>query len=376
MRKPAAYLFAILVGAIIWFFFQHFKVEGTNLLRVVPKSEQELNRIADAEVNGTTGEVSPAVGQEQSKPKSGGGLSDWFSLGQKKTSPTTTETISVSPVNLQTSPKQPKRDPNKIRIASFHLNYFGSSADDPSVIDIVASVVQHFDIVALQGVSPQGSAAITQLANKAGNYDAILPKNFGTQQQDQQFAYLFNPQTIIADKGDGLYTLIDPDNLLSRDPLIGWFRARAANAEDAFTFSLVNVHTSKSRAQQELDVLDDAMGVIRHDHRNEDDVIMVGCFQAPHNQLHGLGGLRGFVPTLRKPTTDLNRTMQLHNIVFQQPETDEWTGRSGVFDYFRLNDLQTNEAVLISDYLPVWAEFSIYEGGKQGRIATRSRSAY
>lgn len=373
MRKPAAYLFAILVGAIIWFFFQHFKVEGTKSLRVVPKSEQELNRVADAEVTGTTGEVSPAVGQQT---KSGGGLRDWLSLGKKTANDTKPETVTVSPVNLQTSTKQPKRDPNKIRIASFHLNFFGSSADDPLVLDTVANVVQHFDIVALQGVSPQGSAAITQLANKAGNYEVLLPKNFGTQQQDQQFAYVFDPKTIVADRGDGLYTLIDPDNLLSRDPLIGWFRARAAKPDDAFTFSLVNVNTSKSRVQQELDVLDDAMSVIRHDHRNEDDVIMVGCFQAPHSQLHGLGSMRGFVPTLRKPATDLNRTVQLHNIVFQRPETDEWTGRSGVFDYFRLNDLQTDEALLISDFLPIWAEFSIYEGGKQGRIATRSRSPY
>ena len=39
MRKPAAYLFAILVGAVIWFFFQHFKIEGVQTVRVVPKAE-------------------------------------------------------------------------------------------------------------------------------------------------------------------------------------------------------------------------------------------------------------------------------------------------------------------------------------------------
>ena len=42
MRKPAAYLFAMLVGSIIWFFFQHFKVTGTESLRVVPQDTPGL----------------------------------------------------------------------------------------------------------------------------------------------------------------------------------------------------------------------------------------------------------------------------------------------------------------------------------------------
>ena len=39
MRKPAAYLFAILVGAVIWFFFQNFNIEGVQSVRVVPKED-------------------------------------------------------------------------------------------------------------------------------------------------------------------------------------------------------------------------------------------------------------------------------------------------------------------------------------------------
>ena len=34
-----------------------------------------------------------------------------------------------------------------------------------------------------------------------------------------------------------------------------------------------------------------------------------------------------------------------------------------------------DEALEVSDHLPVWAEFTIYEGGQAGRIATRPFNA-
>ena len=370
MRKPAAYLFAILVGAIIWFFFQHFKVEGTNTLRVVPKTEEELNRVADQGAANIEG--SPAA--EDSNESAPGGLRGFFSrLGSNK--PETADDSTTSPVNLNTDTKS-YRDPGTIRIASFQLNYFGSSNDDPIVKKTLVEVVKNFDVISLQGISPQGTTAVVELARSIGGYDAVLPRSLGLQGQDQIFAYLYNTETIVADRGDGLYTLIDHDNLLRRDPLIGWFRAKAAPANEAFTFSLVSVHASQRHAAQELDVFDDAMNVIRHDRRNEDDVIMLGCFQASHQQLRGLGAMRGLVATIRKPPTSLDGKRQTQNIVFQQPETDEWTGMAKVFDYFRAYDLDSGQAALISDHLPIWAEFSIYEGGRRDTIARATDRRY
>jgi hypothetical protein len=59
--------------------------------------------------------------------------------------------------------------------------------------------------------------------------------------------------------------------------------------------------------------------------------------------------------------------------LFTLPATQEFTGRGGVFDLIREYNLTVDEALEVSDHLPVWAEFSIYEGGQPGRFADDSR---
>lgn len=374
MGKPAAYLFAILVGAIVWFFFQHFKVEGT---RIVPRTEQELNQMAD---KGSSSGEKPSIGLPGFLPRFNGFSTptsttevagkDAANSGKLENDTVVSpldQPVAVKPATLQVAPK---RSGDTIRIASFHLLYFGSSVADPTTVDTVAQVVRYFDIVALQGIHPNGASAVVDMAQRAGSeYEAIMGRPATIRQQDEQFAYIINRNTIIADRGDGLYSLGDPDNLLRREPLIGWFRAKAASAEHAFTFSLVNVNVERLRAKQELNVLDNAMYEVRNDGRQEDDVIMLGSFQAAETDLGELGRVAGLVATIRGVPTNLNGTEQTENIVFQTPATDEFTGRTGVFNFLRAFNLNTEQASLVSDYMPVWAEFSIYEGGQKGRVA-------
>lgn len=375
MRKPAAYLFAILIGAIVWFFFQHFRVEGTNLIRVVPKTEEELNRTGDAEGNivKTDTDTNTEADAKGSRLPGFSFLSGITGGKQEDTAKSPT----AAPVGKQVSVQAPKverqHSSDAIRVASFHLHHFGARTADAESVNMIAQVVRLFDIVALQGISPGGSAAVVALAQRAGpNFEVIQGDPASIQQIDERFAYIINKNTIVADRGDGLYTLGDPDGLLRRDPLVGWFRAKAAPPEDAFTFTLVSVNTEQGRRQQELSVLDNAVHEIRNDGREEDDVIIMGSFQANENQLGELGRLSGLVAAVRGIPTDLLGQTQTENILFQNPATDEFTGAAGVFHFLRAFNLTTDDARLVSDHLPVWAEFSIYEGGQQGRVARRA----
>ena len=56
-------------------------------------------------------------------------------------------------------------------------------------------------------------------------------------------------------------------------------------------------------------------------------------------------------------------------MLFLARETNEYTGRAGVIDMVRRFNLTTEQALEVSDHLPIWAEFSIYEGGNRGRVA-------
>ncbi len=63
------------------------------------------------------------------------------------------------------------------------------------------------------------------------------------------------------------------------------------------------------------------------------------------------------------------------NILFDSQATTEFVGRSGVLDLVREFDLTIRQAIEVSDHLPVWAEFSSYEGGQVGRIAEANSGA-
>ena len=52
------------------------------------------------------------------------------------------------------------------------------------------------------------------------------------------------------------------------------------------------------------------------------------------------------------------------NILFPTRATDEFTGRAGVVDFLRQLNLSYDQALQVSSSMPIWAEFTAYEGGK------------
>ena len=69
--------------------------------------------------------------------------------------------------------------------------------------------------------------------------------------------------------------------------------------------------------------------------------------------------------------TNVLRTQQYDNIIFHSQATREFVGRGGVVDFMRDYNLGADEAAEVSDHLPVWAEFSIFEGGRAGPLAAK-----
>ena len=46
-----------------------------------------------------------------------------------------------------------------------------------------------------------------------------------------------------------------------------------------------------------------------------------------------------------------------------------------MYDFMRGFNLTQDQAERVSDHLPIWAEFSVYEGGRPGPIAARPAEA-
>ncbi|MBC8356702.1 MAG: endonuclease/exonuclease/phosphatase family protein [Planctomycetes bacterium] len=282
---------------------------------------------------------------------------------------------STFPVSVA-GPEIPAFQPNDtIKIASFNIQVFGQSKlSKPKAMEILARVIRQFDIVAIQEIRSRDQDVLPrfiEIINSAGrSYDFVIGPRIGDTSSKEQYAFIFDRQTIEVDR-TFLYTINDIDNLLHREPLVGWFRTRGPKPDEAFTFTLVNVHTDPDIVATEMSVMDDVYRVVRDDKRNEDDVIILGDFNADHAHLGELGQVPGISWAIAGIPTNVRRTKQYDNLVFHSQATREFVGRSGVVDFMRDYNLSTEEALEVSDHLPVWAEFSIYEGGTPGYVASR-----
>ena len=110
------------------------------------------------------------------------------------------------------------------------------------------------------------------------------------------------------------------------------------------------------------------------DGRGEDDVLLIGDFNLGERMLERAGKKSGLAAVLRDTATNTRGTNHYDNILLDIRATSEFTGQSGVFDFLRQFNLTVEQALQISDHLPVWAEFSVQEGGaiRQARNASDS----
>ncbi len=289
------------------------------------------------------------------------------------------EAISLAPRSaddVQQDGSQPAvdRQGGTIRVASFNIQVFGEKKlNKPRVRSLLCEIIRQFDIVAIQeirsklDIMPQFIDAINSTGR---HYDYVVGPRLGRTSSKEQYAFVFDTASIEVDRS-ALYTVADPDDLLHREPLVGWFRVRGPAPDQAFTFSLVDIHTDPDETRQELDALADVFLKVRDDGRHEDDVILLGDLNVDDHHLGRLGQISHIHWAISGVASNTRGNKLYDNIIFSDQATTEYTGRWGVFDMIREFNLTTEEALEVSDHMPVWGEFSIYEGGQGGRIATR-----
>lgn len=274
------------------------------------------------------------------------------------------------------------RRPGTLRIASYHLRSFGpQQAARADLLEIIARTIGQFDVVAIQGVAstrPETLRKLHEHVNATGRqFGLIVGPPVGRSDDMEHFLFLFDQAKVEVDHS-ATFTVDDPDDLLHRPPLVAWFRALGPPADQAFTFSLVNLHADSHEVaangdSEELRALQAVFFSVRDDGRGEDDVILLGSFHTDDKKLGDLARIPGLLAAISDQPTNTRQTRQLDNLLFQYPATNEYIGSSGVFDFLREFNLTLEQALEISNHLPVWAEFSIYEGGSPPVIASRPR---
>jgi deoxyribonuclease-1-like protein len=270
-------------------------------------------------------------------------------------------------------PLPPAAPRSTIRIASFQLGRFDEAKlAAPQVAEVLVSLLSKFDLVAVQGVRGKNQGVLVHLIDQINaatgrTYEfATCP----TQQRDaleHYSAFIFDCGTIEVDRST-VHFVEDPLGRLRIKPLTGSFRARGPDPAEAFTFTLLNVEVDADRAAVELDLLAKAYRAVQKSRPREDDVILLGDLESDDQHLGGLNRLFGVAPLLSSFATTVRGTQLLDNILLDRRATGEFTGRVEVVDMMREFHLAQPAAIEISEHLPIWAEFSVFEGGEAGHV--------
>lgn len=249
-------------------------------------------------------------------------------------------------------------------IATFNIQVFGESKLSKTwVVEILAQVVRQFDVVAIQEIRAKSDQIIPQFVeavNADGSrYNYVIGPRLGRTASKEQYVFVYDTNRIEIDTSSS-GTIQDPNDLMHREPFVTRFRTRTANPSGSFTFWLVNSHTDPDEVPQEVDALADVF-VVMQQAGNEDDVILLGDLNASDRQFGRLGQINGINWAVHDTTTNTRRSKMYDNILFDRNRTAEYTGRWGVYDLEAAFNLSRDQALAVSDHLPVWAEFSIME---------------
>ena len=277
------------------------------------------------------------------------------------------------------SEQDPPPDGETIRIASFNIQALGhSKLEKQHVMETLVNLVRRFDIVAIQEIRSKQQDVLPRFvelinANDGGKdggrqYDFVISGRLGRTSSQEQYAFVFDTQRIEIDRRYA-YTVADPGDRLHREPFVAAFRARGPPPDQAFTFTLINIHTDPDEVDQELNALDDVYRAVQYDGRGEDDVFLLGDLNTHSGRLGELGRIPYLTCAIAEKKTNTRQDKQYDNILFHGEATSEFTGRSGVVNFKDEGGLTLQQALEVSDHLPIWAEFSVYEGGKPGYVA-------
>lgn len=343
---------------------------GCNLrqqLALVQTAGQVLHELPNAA--GTIGQIAGVLGTQHpagnnsgwSTPPSGNAAGGWQYPAQGQAHQSGAWSGTATPVQNASYVSPDKT----ILIGSFNIQVLGrAKLSNPDVARILIDVATRFDLLAIQELRSTEQGLIpwfVQQINALGhNYQYIVGPRQGYSISQEQYVYLYDANKLALLSQP--YVAPDPQERLHRSPLVAHFQSIEVHPQAAFSFVLLNIHTDPDVVQAELAALETIMAQTRASHPGEDDFIILGDFNAWPSVMSGYRLQPSQLCLIPDEwPTNTRRSRNYDNLVIDQRATAEATGRRGVIDIARVYGLTLDQALEVSDHLPVWAEFSIFE---------------
>lgn len=284
-------------------------------------------------------------------------IPDSSAYSKKNTAPNKTQTIPV------------------IKIASFNIQTFGTKKiSRPRTLTVLAEIASNFDIIALQEIGSNRSAASEETCNEimeiyTARINEITGENIYHFIRGDQYAIVYRTDKVKLND----YILYDGEEVFSYPPLIANFET--IHPESNFDFSLVTIHTSPKFAEEEIP----ALKTVIEETQNlycEPDVICLGDFNADGRyynegsdmQLYGFDPetyITGIPNSYDTTVADSDNTYDRIQMTINL--SSDYTGGSGVFRFGKVYDITECEGgrtkagteKAVSDHYPVWCEYYI-----------------
>ncbi|MEO9590701.1 endonuclease/exonuclease/phosphatase family protein [Rhodopirellula bahusiensis] len=285
----------------------------------------------------------------------------------------------IAPVSLVTpvSGRNQKNDAS-IRLATFNIQVFGKSKSSKlEVMRHLAQVCLLFDVVAIQEIKGDPALPINglldEIASLGGRYDATVSAPQGRTSQTERYGYVWDTDRIdLIPESD--YLVSDELDRMHRAPMVASFQTRVTPTatRKPFRFTLLNAHTDPDEVgsrvgdtpKNEMNVLDDVFHSVRmyeYQSTGEEDFILMGDLNVDTQWLLETGRIPNVTSLVGDKPTNTLQTKTYDHLLIDSATTREFTGRAGVLDLKSALRITEEEALKVSDHMPVWAEFGVYE---------------
>ncbi|CAF1450141.1 unnamed protein product [Adineta ricciae] len=145
-----------------------------------------------------------------------------------------------------------------VRIGSFNLHQYGSKkAANTTLTDIVAKIINDFDIAVIQEITDVNIKAPYVLfdalnrVSKTKPYTMTLSERVGRSSSKEQYIF-FNRESTSGVKLINYYLYEDAEDYFERPPFIGTFEVTSKGSSGVKYFTIMDVHLRPDAAYQEL----------------------------------------------------------------------------------------------------------------------------
>jgi endonuclease/exonuclease/phosphatase family metal-dependent hydrolase len=249
---------------------------------------------------------------------------------------------------------------DELKIGSFNIQIFGvTKAGKSDVMDVIVKIIHTYDVIAIQEIRDASQTTIPTLMNMVNSdgyqYDYIISERLGRTSSKEQYAYIFNTESVEVSGEPQTYPEANGSDDFHREPFIAAFSSTEGN----FDAVLMVIHTDPDEATEEINALDDVLAYSQSIYPEEKDFIILGDLNADgsyfdEDSTNDLDAYEWIIDN-GADTTTKSTDYSYDRIILT--DSSDLAGNTGVFRFDLEYGLDYNETVAVSDHYPVYAEF-------------------